>query len=122
MWWGGGREGEIDGGGEGDKGKVCFLSKAKETLMVNLAPKQINMTPKQTALLCSALLSSLTVRVREIFKEAFFYERPTMKNIVVVEGRGGESEEERLWDDGVRNGEGWKGIYRGNGCLGCIYP
>ena len=34
-------EGEIDGGGEGDSGKVCFLSKAKETLMVNIAPKQI---------------------------------------------------------------------------------
>jgi len=23
--------------------------------------------------------------------------------------------------ENVRNGEGWKDIYRGNGCLGCIY-
>jgi len=30
-------KGEIDGGGEGDCGKVCFLSNAKETLMINLA-------------------------------------------------------------------------------------
>jgi len=34
------------------------------------------------------------------------------KNIV-VEGRGGESEEERMWDDGVRNCKSWKGIYMG---------
>jgi len=31
------------------------------------------------------------------------------KTIVVVEGRG-----ERMWDDDVRNGEGWMSIYRGN--------
>ena len=37
------------------------------------------------------------------------------KNIVVVEGRVGESEVKRMWDDGVRNGESWKSIYRGNG-------
>jgi len=36
------------------------------------------------------------------------------KNIV-VEGIEGKSEEERMWDDSVRNGEGWKGIYMGNG-------
>jgi len=36
-----------------------------------------------------------------------------MGNIVVVEGRGGESEEERMWDDGVRNGEGWEDVYKG---------
>jgi hypothetical protein len=66
----------------GDKGtgKLCFLSKAKETLMVNLAPKQTNMTPRQTTLLCSALPSPLTVHtIPEIFKETSFYERPTME-------------------------------------------
>jgi hypothetical protein len=31
-------DGEIDGGGDGDRGKICFLSKAKETLMVNMTP------------------------------------------------------------------------------------
>jgi len=66
-------EGEIDGGGEWDWGKVCFLSKAKETLMVNLSPKQTNMTPRQTTLFCSALPSLLTVHtIPEIFKEASF--------------------------------------------------
>ena len=70
-------KGEIDGGGEGDYGKVCFLSNAKETLMVNLAPKQTNMTPTQTALICSVLPSPLTVHtITEIFKETSFYERP----------------------------------------------
>jgi len=37
------------------------------------------------------------------------------KNIFVVKGRGGESKEERMRDNGMRNGEGWKDIYRGNG-------
>jgi len=36
---GGEREGEIDGGREGYWGKVCFLSNAKKTFNVNLAPK-----------------------------------------------------------------------------------
>jgi len=48
------REGEIDGGGDGDWGKICFLFKVKETLIVN-------MTPRQTTLLCSALSFSLSV-------------------------------------------------------------
>jgi len=30
---------------------------------------------------------------------------------IVVEGR--KEEDERVLDDGMRNGEGWKGIYRG---------
>jgi len=43
------------------------------------------------------LPSPLTVHtIPEIFKEASFYERPRMKNIYVVEGRGGESEDERM--------------------------
>jgi len=37
-------EGEIYGGEEGDWSKVCFLPREKETLMVNLTPKHINMT------------------------------------------------------------------------------
>jgi len=41
--------------------KACFLSRSKEILMVNLAPKQINLAPRQTVLLCSASPSSLTV-------------------------------------------------------------
>jgi len=66
-------EGEIDGGGEEDRGKICFVSKAKETLNVNLAPKQ-------TALLCSVLPSPLTVHtIPGIFKEVSFYEGPTME-------------------------------------------
>lgn len=44
KWWG--RKG---------LGKVFFLSKVKETLMVTLTSRQINMTHRQTALLCSAL-------------------------------------------------------------------
>jgi len=32
---------------EGSWGNVCFLSRAKETLKVNLMPKMINFTPKQ---------------------------------------------------------------------------
>jgi len=51
RWW---------GGGEG-WGKVCFLSKAKETLIVNLAPKQTNMIPIQTTLLCIVSPSPLPV-------------------------------------------------------------
>jgi len=53
--------------------KVRFLSKAIETLMVNLAPKQ-------TALLCSVLPSPFTVHtILEIFKEVSFSERPRME-------------------------------------------
>jgi len=67
-------EREINGGGEGDWGKVCFLFKAKETLMVNLALKQTNMTPRQTTLICSALPSPLTVNtIHENFKAASFH-------------------------------------------------
>jgi len=40
---GGEGEGEKDGGW----GKVCFLSRVKETLMVNLAHRQTNVTPRQ---------------------------------------------------------------------------
>ena len=83
-------EGEIDCGGEGDYGKVCFLSNLKKTFNVNLAPKQ-------TTLLCSALPSPLTIyTIPEIFKETSFYEGQRWENIVVVKGRGGESEEERM--------------------------
>jgi len=43
------------------------------------------------------LPSLLTIHtISEIFKEVFFYEKPRMKNIVVVEGREGESEQERM--------------------------
>jgi len=67
-------EGEINGGGEGDWGKTCFLSKAKETLMVNLTTRQINMTPRQITLVCNALPSPLIVHtIPKIFKEASFY-------------------------------------------------
>ena len=59
-------EGEIDGGGEGDWGKVCFLYKEKESLNVNLACKQ-------TTLICKVLPSPLTVHtILEIFKETSF--------------------------------------------------
>jgi len=34
----------IRGRGRG-RGKVCFLYRVKDTLMVNLAPKQNNLTP-----------------------------------------------------------------------------
>jgi len=47
------REGEKDSGWEGVWGKVYFLSKAKETLTVNLTARQTNLTSRQTALLCS---------------------------------------------------------------------
>ena len=48
--------------------------------MVNLATKQTNLTPRQTALLYSAFSSPLTVHtIPEIFKEVSFYERPTME-------------------------------------------
>jgi len=57
-------------GWEGGSYWVRFVSRVKETLMVNLAPKetnlapiQTNMTPRQTMLLCSALPSLLTVRI-----------------------------------------------------------
>jgi hypothetical protein len=66
------------------------LSKAKKTFNVNLAPKQ-------TALLCSALPSPLTVHtIPEIFKEASFYERPIEKHCCCRMKRGRESEEERM--------------------------
>jgi len=48
-------------GEKGDWGKICFLFKVKETLMINLAPKQTNMAPRQIALLCNALSSQLIV-------------------------------------------------------------
>jgi len=55
--------GEVEGGsrkgwwGRG-YGKVYFLSREKETLMVNFAPRQTNLTHKKTACVSS---SSLTV-------------------------------------------------------------
>jgi len=67
------REGEIDGGGEEDRGNVCLLSNKRKTFNVNLASKQI-------ALVSSVLPSPLTVHtISEIFKEASFYERPRME-------------------------------------------
>jgi len=59
-------EGERDGGGGYC---VRFVSRAKETLMVNLAPILINLTPKQTVLLCNALPSPLTVHTNLEFPE-----------------------------------------------------
>jgi len=46
---------------EGERTGARFVSGAKETLMVNLAPRYINLTPRQTVLLCSAVSSPLTV-------------------------------------------------------------
>jgi hypothetical protein len=37
---------------EGDWDKVCFLPREKKTLMVNLTPRQINLTPKQMVQIC----------------------------------------------------------------------
>ena len=41
-----GGEGDEHGGG-GGWGKVCVLSRAKETLIVNLTSRQINLTSRQ---------------------------------------------------------------------------
>ena len=47
--------------GEGGWGKVCFLSTTKKTLMVNITPKQINLTPKQMVPICIVAPTPLIV-------------------------------------------------------------
>ena len=55
-----GGEGKRDEGG-GGWSKICFLSRAKETLMVNLTPKQTNHAPRETAFLCNVAPSPFTI-------------------------------------------------------------
>jgi len=49
----------------------------------------------QPSLQCVAISIDRSYTIPKYFKETFFYERAKMKNIV-VEGRGGDSEEERM--------------------------
>jgi len=74
-----------------DCDKVCFLSRVKDTWLVNFAPRQINLTPRQITLLFSVLPSSLTVHtIPEFPKRPIFMIGQRWKHIV-AEGRGGES-------------------------------
>jgi len=50
-----------EGGGGGGWGKVCFLSRMKETLMVNVTPRQINLTARQMMQINRVTSFSLTV-------------------------------------------------------------
>jgi len=48
-------------GGRMRLGYISFLSRIKETLMVNLTPRQINLTPQQMKQICRVAPSPLTV-------------------------------------------------------------
>jgi len=73
--------------GIGGWGNVSFLSRAKETLIVNLASKQINLTSKQIVLLCSTPPFPLTVHTIPEFPKLPLFMKGQRWKHVVVEGR-----------------------------------
>jgi len=48
---------------EGACGKVGFISRANEILMINLTPRRINLTFKQMEQICKVVSSPLTVHI-----------------------------------------------------------
>ena len=60
-----GKEKEMLRGGGGTR--VRFVSRVKQTLTVNLTPKQTNLALRQTVFFCSALPSLLTVHTNPEF-------------------------------------------------------
>ena len=65
-------------------GKVCFLSRTKETMMVNLTPKKTNLTLIKMTFLFSVTPSSLAIpTIPEILELPFCMKYQQWEHIVV---------------------------------------